>query len=170
VRRTAELSVLFQILVMLLHPLCATYVCTHQLQSLPENRVQVLVHVSHHFIVTVAIHCHGHHGELRVINRPTYTLYQNKRVTQWKYASYSISDPNALTEMNLAKWFVQYPFNRSRDSVLGIAIDYRLNDWGVGVWAWVGSRIFYFPRRPDRFWGPHSLWYLLLESWLVSSE
>jgi hypothetical protein len=56
-------------------PLCATYVCTRQLQLLPENPVQVLVHVSHHLIVTVATQCHG---ELRVINRPTYTLYQNK--------------------------------------------------------------------------------------------
>jgi hypothetical protein len=62
---------------MLLHLLCATYVCTRQLQLLPENPVQVLVHVSHRLIVTVAIHCHGRHGELRLISRPTYTLYQN---------------------------------------------------------------------------------------------
>jgi hypothetical protein len=43
---------------------------------------------------------------------------------------------------------------RSRDSVVGIATGYRLDDRGVGVRVPVGSRIFSSPRRPDRLWGP----------------
>jgi hypothetical protein len=46
---------------------------------------------------------------------------------------------------------------RSRDSVVGIAAGYGLNDRGVGVRVPVGSRIFSSPRRPDRLWGPPSL-------------
>jgi hypothetical protein len=45
---------------------------------------------------------------------------------------------------------------RSRDSAVGIATAYELNDGGVGVRVLVRSRIFYFPRRPDRLWGPRS--------------
>jgi hypothetical protein len=44
----------------------------------------------------------------------------------------------------------------SRDSSVGIAIDYGLDDRGVGVPVPVGSRIFSFPRRPNRLWGPSS--------------
>jgi hypothetical protein len=45
----------------------------------------------------------------------------------------------------------------SRDSVVGIATSYGLDDRGVGVRVPVGSRIFSFPNRPDRLWGPHNL-------------
>jgi hypothetical protein len=45
----------------------------------------------------------------------------------------------------------------SRDSVVGIATGYRLDDQVVGVRVPVGSRIFSFPRRPDRLWGPPNL-------------
>jgi hypothetical protein len=38
---------------------------------------------------------------------------------------------------------------RSRDSELGIAIGYGLDERGVGVRVPVGSRIFFFPRRPE---------------------
>jgi hypothetical protein len=46
---------------------------------------------------------------------------------------------------------------RSRDSVVGIATSYRLDDRGVGVRVPVGSRIFSSPNRPDRLWGPPNL-------------
>jgi hypothetical protein len=46
---------------------------------------------------------------------------------------------------------------RSRDSVVGTATSYGLDDRGVAVRVPVGSRIFSSPRRPDRFWGPPSL-------------
>jgi hypothetical protein len=38
----------------------------------------------------------------------------------------------------------------SRDSVVGIATSYGLDDRGVGVRVPVGSRIFCSPNRPDR--------------------
>jgi glutamine synthetase len=38
---------------------------------------------------------------------------------------------------------------RSRDSVVGIATSYGLDDRGVGVRVPVGSRIFSSPNRPD---------------------
>jgi hypothetical protein len=46
---------------------------------------------------------------------------------------------------------------RSRDSAVGVATGYGLDDRGVGVRVPVGSRIFTFPCRPDRLWGPPSL-------------
>jgi hypothetical protein len=45
----------------------------------------------------------------------------------------------------------------SRDSVVGIATGYGLDDRGVGVPVSVGSRIFSSPRRPDQLWGPPNL-------------
>jgi hypothetical protein len=41
-----------------------------------------------------------------------------------------------------------------RDSAVGIATGYSLDDRGVGDEVPVGSRIFSSPRRPDRLWGP----------------
>jgi hypothetical protein len=46
---------------------------------------------------------------------------------------------------------------KSRDSVVGIATGYGLDDRGVGVRDPVGLRIFSSPRRPDRLWGPPNL-------------
>jgi hypothetical protein len=46
---------------------------------------------------------------------------------------------------------------RSRDSVVGIATGYGLDDRGLGVRVPVWSRIFSSPRRPDRLWSPPSL-------------
>jgi hypothetical protein len=45
----------------------------------------------------------------------------------------------------------------SRDSLVGTATGYGLDDRGVAVRVPVGSRIFSSPRRPDRFWGPPNL-------------
>jgi hypothetical protein len=45
----------------------------------------------------------------------------------------------------------------SRDSAVGIAIGYGLDDGVVGVRVPVGSRIFSSPHRPDRLRGPPSL-------------
>jgi hypothetical protein len=47
----------------------------------------------------------------------------------------------------------------SRDSAVGIATGYRLDDWEVGVRVPVGSRIFTSPCRPDWPWGPPNLLY-----------
>jgi hypothetical protein len=43
---------------------------------------------------------------------------------------------------------------KSRDSAVGIATGYGLDDQGVGVQVPVGARIFTSPCRPDRLWGP----------------
>jgi hypothetical protein len=48
-------------------------------------------------------------------------------------------------------------FKKSRDSAVGIATGYGLDDRGVGVRAPVGPRIFFSPRHPDWLWGPPSL-------------
>jgi hypothetical protein len=45
----------------------------------------------------------------------------------------------------------------SRDSVVGIATGYGLDDRAVGVRVPIGSRIFSSPNRPDRLWGPPNL-------------
>jgi hypothetical protein len=46
-----------------------------------------------------------------------------------------------------------YHITVNRDSAVGIATDYRLDDRGFGFRVPVGSRIFSSPRRPDRLWG-----------------
>jgi hypothetical protein len=46
---------------------------------------------------------------------------------------------------------------RSRDSAVGIATGYGLDDRGVGFQVPVGSRIFSPPPRTDRLWGPPNL-------------
>jgi hypothetical protein len=46
---------------------------------------------------------------------------------------------------------------QSRDSAVGIATGYGLDDRGVGVRVPVGSRIFSSPSRPDWLWGPLNL-------------
>jgi hypothetical protein len=46
---------------------------------------------------------------------------------------------------------------RSRDSAVGIAAGYGLDDWGVWVRVPVEARIFYSVQGLDWFWGPISL-------------
>jgi hypothetical protein len=48
-------------------------------------------------------------------------------------------------------------YTSSRDSAVGIATGYGLNDRGVRVPVSLGSRIFSSPRRLDRLWGPPNL-------------
>jgi hypothetical protein len=54
-------------------------------------------------------------------------------------------------------WY--YTMNWSRDSSVGIATSYGLDDRGVGVRVPVGARIFSSPQHPDRLWGPLNLLY-----------
>jgi hypothetical protein len=49
------------------------------------------------------------------------------------------------------------PAEVSRDSAVGIATGYKLDDRGVGIRVPVDSKIFSSPHRPDRLWGPPSL-------------
>jgi hypothetical protein len=46
---------------------------------------------------------------------------------------------------------------RSRDSAVGLATGYGLDDRGVGVRVPVGSIILSSPNCPDRLWGPPKL-------------
>jgi hypothetical protein len=54
-------------------------------------------------------------------------------------------------------FLLYYERIRSRDSAVGIATGYGLDNRGVGVRVTVGSRIFSSPCRPDRLWGPPNL-------------
>jgi hypothetical protein len=56
--------------------------------------------------------------------------------------------------MSFANFDTSGLLTRSRHSIVGIATGYRLDDRRVGVRVPVGSRIFSFPRRPGRLWGP----------------
>jgi hypothetical protein len=53
--------------------------------------------------------------------------------------------------------FLEFAVTKSRDSVIGIAIGYGLDDWRVGVRVPVGSRMFSSPCRPHWLWSPLSL-------------
>jgi hypothetical protein len=46
---------------------------------------------------------------------------------------------------------------RRRDSSVGMATSYGLDDKGIGVGIPVGARFFSYPCRPEQFWGPPSL-------------
>jgi hypothetical protein len=59
--------------------------------------------------------------------------------------------------MQLDIFYYLLEYYWSRDSAVGIATGYGLDDWGVGTRIPVGSRIFSSPRRPDRLWGPPNL-------------
>jgi hypothetical protein len=54
--------------------------------------------------------------------------------------------------------YIHYPAApKSRESAVGIATSYELDDRGVGVRVPVGWRIVSSSRRPDRLWGPPNL-------------
>jgi hypothetical protein len=60
------------------------------------------------------------------------------------------SDSLSYLTKYTAKLRIALNNNKSRDSVVGIATSYGLDDGGVGVPAPVGSRTFSSPDRPDR--------------------
>jgi hypothetical protein len=57
----------------------------------------------------------------------------------------------------MSKFRILYNKERIRDSSVGIATAYGLDNQGVGVRVQEGSRIFSSPRRPDRLWGQPNL-------------
>jgi hypothetical protein len=59
--------------------------------------------------------------------------------------------------LNEFSYLLTYFLRSYRDSLVGIATSYDLDDWEVGVRVPVGSRIFSSPYRPDRLWGPPNL-------------
>jgi hypothetical protein len=74
--------------------------------------------------------------------RPYRHAYTRDCVSFWKY--------NIAFSLALC-------YSVSRDSAVGIATGYWLDDRGLGVWVPVGSRIFTSPCRPDRPCGPPNL-------------
>jgi hypothetical protein len=59
--------------------------------------------------------------------------------------------------LSVVNMYIVFSFTESRDSAVGIATGYGLDDQRVGVRVLVGARIFASPCRPDRLWGPRSL-------------
>jgi hypothetical protein len=80
---------------------------------------------------------------------------------------WSVRSPHSLTSRNIflvplftCETFpncIGYKSIRSRDSVVGIATSYGLDDREGGVRVPVRSRIFSSPDRPDQLWGPPNL-------------
>jgi hypothetical protein len=70
------------------------------------------------------------------------------------------NEAQALCSINLTVFEVIkhiLKFYMSRDSIVGIATGYGLDDREVGVRVPIRSSIFSSPRCPDRLWGPPSL-------------
>jgi hypothetical protein len=73
------------------------------------------------------------------------------------------SCPSYFHSLLSSLWFVKfsfseiYPFIRSRNSTVGIATGYGLDDRTIWVRVPVASKICSSPLHPDRFWGPPSL-------------
>jgi hypothetical protein len=65
---------------------------------------------------------------------------------------------NIYTLGILVKYFIDIFITKlSRESVVGTATGYGLDDRGVVVRVPLGARIFSSPGRPDRLWGPPNL-------------
>jgi hypothetical protein len=90
----------------------------------------------------------GVKGARRHKNTVYLAFRMNKRITPNEEICLSASHSNFLPSKQLA---------RSRDSAVGIATSYGLDDRGVGVRVPVWSRIFSSTRHPDRLWGPPNL-------------
>jgi hypothetical protein len=60
--------------------------------------------------------------------------------------------------LNLAyMYFSMHGMFNFSDSVVGIVTGYGMDDRGVRIRVPVWSRIFCYPSRPDRLWGPPNL-------------
>jgi hypothetical protein len=60
---------------------------------------------------------------------------------------------SSMLKILWVSWLTFYCM-RNRDSIVGIATGYGLDNRVVGVWFPVGLSIFSSPCRPDRLWGP----------------
>jgi hypothetical protein len=89
------------------------------------------------------------------ISRPLFAQKTRKK----EHAQASILPSRAHAEIKVLNWnSICYNVTyKSRDSAVGIATGYELDDRGVDVGMPVGSRLFTSPRRPDRLWGPPNL-------------
>jgi hypothetical protein len=78
---------------------------------------------------------------------------------QWDRLSPNTSGSSANSHSATYSILINHPIfdARSRDSGVGTATGYELDDRWVGVRVPVGSRIFSSPRCPERLWGPPNL-------------
>jgi hypothetical protein len=99
---------------------------------------------------------------MRVI-RPAHLIrldFKNTRMRIYitKLLTAEVSSDSCKIRPLGSKYSPQHPTLKwSRDSAVGIATGYGLDDQGVRVRVPVGSRIFSSPSRPDRLWDPPNL-------------
>jgi hypothetical protein len=74
------------------------------------------------------------------------------QIIVWFYSCYFI----LFYEMSKVIYALITGHDCSRDSVVGTATGYGLDDRGVTIRVPVGSRIFSSPNRPELLWGPPS--------------
>jgi hypothetical protein len=77
----------------------------------------------------------------------------SRRVSRLFTATVILQYGNWMPYLFVDHWMCIWKNYRSRDSVVGIATGYGLDDQGVGVRVPEGSIILIFARRPDRLWG-----------------
>jgi hypothetical protein len=78
--------------------------------------------------------------------------------TQWQvYIQSGLILENSAFSPYIVAYVSYDSHSRSRDSSVGIATGYGLDDRGIRFRVLLGPRIFTSPRRPDRLWGPPSL-------------
>lgn len=113
-----------------------------------------------HQCFTVVI---GNTGELADVGTYDCTINQFWIIQLLGYTLFCSSSRSLLARffLSIKKWgqnkYTQILQDGSRDSVVGLATVYRLDDWGIRVQIPVGARIFSSSCCPDWLWGPPSL-------------
>jgi hypothetical protein len=121
-----------------------------------------------HNLIFHFLNINFHRTKLNLQSKYMYLISSSKLHTSGSTSDQQKSAPSApkteygVTIYNIARhavinWITKTTAYSSRDSAVGIATGYGLDDLEVGVQVPLGSRIFSSPRRPNRFCRPPCL-------------
>jgi hypothetical protein len=95
--------------------------------------------------------------QVRILHKRLHVLSETEILQTFLHLRLTISGSGFPMAMSIK---IIYDFLLlSQNSVVSIATGHGLNDSGVGVRVPVETKMFSFPSRPDRLWGPSNLLY-----------
>jgi hypothetical protein len=146
---------------------CSTYVAGFRQGSSPVQgilRTVYKIHISRLILMgkgknkissatasqsAVAVDCHPR--SINYYGKPCRLAFRS-----WKGFLWDAVHDTLIEHISIIIIWLHNVINHSRDSVVGIATGYGLDEQGVGVGVPVGSRIFSSSRCPDPLWGSPS--------------